>query len=359
MSDQQRELNDLQADIAAEIAVLAAGLTSLPVADEPGLRGSIRKLNQLLLKAQSWLVSNTLRTANDADADPAPTGPLLQAELGRFRAALNRWPLIRDLIERQLEARAQRLSSPEPKPYSRNWVQNRLTDDLFNALHMALTPALQDAAANDAGAYADIGLHNSVFVQLMLAARRVRLAQGARRTCFLDVGCGVGVKVLGAFRFFEESAGLELDPGYLTAARKLLDGVGLGRAELIRADALHFADYDRFDVIYFFKPLRDEPKLRALETIITGRVSPDTLLLAPYRGFEARHRSYGCHRLANGVYLAGGSRAAALQLRQRAEWIGLAPLVKGESLPDFWQPVLETSQANGYDLFRPGRLDGV
>ncbi|MEM1437177.1 MAG: class I SAM-dependent methyltransferase [Pseudomonadota bacterium] len=353
-------LDPLQQRLDTSIARIADGLQELPVADVPALQAELRLLDRVVAEAQQWIAAYAL-TARGQEPPAAPPGDRhrFQARFGQFRNVIGRWPAVREVVHRQVFARRQRLLQRDLQPDSLPWAHTRLADDLFNALHLALLPGQQQDAARDSGAYPDIGMLNSVFVALMMATRRLQLARRAERTRFLDVGCGIGIKVLSAFRFFSEAAGLELDQGYAAAARRVLDGAGLGSAPVFEANALTFSGYGDYEVVYFFKPLRDPELLIELERRIATAVRPGTVLIAPYREFEQRHRFYGCARLARGLYLSGSSVAAARRLRQKAEWIGLAPLTRPEPVPDFWQPLISASQANGYDLFRPGRLDGV
>ncbi len=356
----EARLDPLQQRLDVAVARIVDALQELPVADAPALQAELRYLDRLVAEAQQWIAAYAL-TARTQELPASPPGDRhrFQARIGQFRASIGRWPAVREVVNHQLFARRQRLLQRDPQPDSLPWAQTRLADDLFNALHLLLVPGQQSDAARDAGAYPDIGLHNSAFVALLMATRRLQLARRADRTRFLDVGCGIGIKVLSACRFFDEAAGVELDPGYAAAARQVLDGAGLGSAQVFEGNALTFSDYADYEVVYFFKPLRDPELLLELEQRIVASVRPGTVLIAPYRGFAQRHRSYGCAQLARGLYLSGSSIAAARRLRREAEWVGLAPLTRQEAFPNFWQPLISASQKNGYDLFRPGRLDGV
>lgn len=194
----------------------------------------------------------------------------------------------------------------------------------FFALHDQLS--VDDPAASygrDDGRHADIPLPFTRFFDLALLARRLARAVGRKGYLgFLDVGCGVGLKVLQAAQVFERAEGLEYDAPRAKAAADLLRN----RAAVMHGDALDYGDYGRFDVVYAYRPLADDQLMQEAERRILSQVSPGTVLIMPYGDFEARHAQYGCQRVQEAVYLAGRTPAAA----QRA--IRLLPHI-GPGLP--------------------------
>lgn len=69
---------------------------------------------------------------------------------------------------------------------------------------------------------------------------------------FLEVGCGLGVKLYLARKLcgVEDVQGIEINPLYASIASQLIDG------KIHNMDAREFTDYDQFDVIYAYSPLR-------------------------------------------------------------------------------------------------------
>lgn len=85
---------------------------------------------------------------------------------------------------------------------------------------------------------------------------------------FVDVGCGIGTKLLLARMAGFHVTGIEMTHNYVKVAKKLLSHTGhnnwqynryrsTGRSyEIIEGDAL-IQDYSPYDVIYFYCPLKD------------------------------------------------------------------------------------------------------
>lgn len=91
---------------------------------------------------------------------------------------------------------------------------------------------------------------------------------------FLDVGCGLGTKLLLANRLGFAAFGIEKDRHYVKVAKHL---VGKSCGVECR-DALTF-DYKGFDVIYFYCPLCQKNLQVALEARIIETASPGTLFI--------------------------------------------------------------------------------
>jgi SAM-dependent methyltransferase len=135
-----------------------------------------------------------------------------------------------------------------------------------------MCPACTSRMAADvlplAGTYGYRPLANHDWLPAFEAAR-ANLAPGAR---FLDVGCGLGVKVLRAASAGLDAWGLELRPRYAELARKL-------GAQVIDGDARQWDGYGEFDCVFLFHLLRDyEPELD-LERQVAGAMRPGTVLM--------------------------------------------------------------------------------
>jgi len=75
---------------------------------------------------------------------------------------------------------------------------------------------------------------------------------------FLDVGCGIGTKMLLASSAFDVY-GIEVRNKYIQVAKTL------GMEQVFELNALDFCHYCDFDVIYFFTPIRNKELEKQLE----------------------------------------------------------------------------------------------
>jgi SAM-dependent methyltransferase len=109
---------------------------------------------------------------------------------------------------------------------------------------------------------------------------------------FIDVGCGIGTKVALASELFD-AHGIELDKSYAKIARKLTkkkqfynfgryDSKEENNPRIKITDALQYPDYDKFDVIYFFRPLNKVEMEVTLELKIFRDVKKNTLIIPIY-----------------------------------------------------------------------------
>ncbi len=200
----------------------------------------------------------------------------------------------------------------------------RAMDAAFMAMHRLANPTDQNASAEDHGCFSDIPLPPSDFAAHVHAASRVAIAQRRPRPLrFLDVGCGGGIKVLMAAEFFEVSHGLEYDPGYALNAEQTLARAGTPGCHAFEGDGLTFDGYGSYDVIYFFRPMRDDAGMRALEARIVTEAREGTLLIAPYREFDPANQPRPVARIAGAVHVVGADEAAAEALHDAAERSGV------------------------------------
>jgi SAM-dependent methyltransferase len=101
---------------------------------------------------------------------------------------------------------------------------------------------------------------------------------------FIDVGCGIGTKVLaaqksGRFGYDVEAYGIDKEPRYVKAARSLLavtKGRVVAKERIIEGDALKH-NYGAYDILYFYRPLSNAElqaklELRILSTMKKGAI---------------------------------------------------------------------------------------
>lgn len=101
--------------------------------------------------------------------------------------------------------------------------------------------------------------------------------EATENVAYLEVGCGIGSKlVLAAFMGFDVT-GIEKRERYVAVARHLCP-----EARVEVAEARGYG-YRAFDVIYCYRPFVDDDLEAALEAEITAGSRPGTILILPDR----------------------------------------------------------------------------
>lgn len=108
---------------------------------------------------------------------------------------------------------------------------------------------------------------------------------------FLDVGCGIGTKLLIAHFLGWRVAGVELHAPYAEIARKLVP-----EASIITGDAFQHADFQA-DLLYMYRPRISDEGEAELEAHIASFLRPGNLWFLPHRV-----PPYGT-QLSNGVWV--------------------------------------------------------
>jgi len=269
-----------------------------------------------------------------------------------FRSEINRWHEVKSLVYSQAKPRRHKLYVDETRLPPSATAQLMASDDVFSWLHKALNNTSQSDAAKEQGCFPDIGLPNSDFHAHMHAAYRLCLAQKRQAPVrFLDVGCGGGLKVYSALRYFDKGYGFDLDTAYVEAGQRFFEMDKAAEGNIFAHDALTFEGYGDFDIIYFYRPISDEALLCQLERRIAENARPETILIAPYITFPERHQELGCGHVAGAVYLAKTSQKKADAWRRKAERMGV--FVRKTEPPgaqSIWTPLIEASRGNGHDF---------
>lgn len=81
---------------------------------------------------------------------------------------------------------------------------------------------------------------------------------------FLDIGCGTGITLHIARALGFDAYGLETDPVTL----KLLDATHGRTSKVIVEDILSFDKYGDFDVLFMYRPFRNEQSEKELEVLV-------------------------------------------------------------------------------------------
>ncbi|RVT84131.1 class I SAM-dependent methyltransferase [Rhodobacteraceae bacterium CCMM004] len=355
------ELEALTAELSAPAATIAAALGTAAPHDTARIAAAGREVTRIghkvhdfsarLTRARAAAAATAAEDRTDGRAVLPPAWYQLGTRADGLRLALNRWPRIRAAVDEALPGRPRPLFPPRRRGVDPWAGRDAVGDALFGTLHQVLGAPAQDADAEAHGCFADIGLPHSLFMLNAHAAYRVWLALRRKGGAdFLDVGCGGGLKVLSAAGFFARCTGLEYDPGYAAAAGDLLRRAGTGNCRILNGDALTYDNYDRYDVVYLYRPMRHEAALHALERRIVSQVRPGTILIAPYKGFAQRQGGEGCQPLGGALYVAGYTGAEARRLRRQAEFTGGAVVHSTRGVADVFTPVEAALHANGFDI---------
>jgi SAM-dependent methyltransferase len=145
---------------------------------------------------------------------------------------------------------------------------------LERAIARPLTPPTKHKACYAAGRYPFIPLSPDWFMAQLREAKRI----APDAATFIDVGCGIGSKVVLASCIGFRAAGIEIDRDYVKAAKDML-AMGWGGGRVFQGDALKH-DYAEYDVVYFYCPMNDHELERQLEQRILETTKPGALILA-------------------------------------------------------------------------------
>lgn len=146
------------------------------------------------------------------------------------------------------------------------------------------------------GRYHYVPFSRRAFIGAATQVRRLLRSSGRSKhpPRFVDLGCGLGDKVVIAGAMGFDALGVEIDPRLVAAGRRLYDlrrdlevqhAPGDGpepRAPMIRirrGDVLD-VDFGRFEVIYFWRPFADESRQADLERRIWRGVSRGSFVVA-------------------------------------------------------------------------------
>lgn len=187
--------------------------------------------------------------------------------------------------------------------------------------HFCRQAAARKAVDWDQPFHRDIALPFTRFLDYALLARRMARAIGKEGPLhFMDVGCGVGLKLLQAASLYEQVSGLEVEPHRAEAAAEWL----WRTAEVITGDAATFERYGDFDVIYAYKPLPTEELMAQTEDNIVAQARPGAILIMPYVDFHRRHTELGCMQVRDAVYVAKASAGEVARAQRLLPHIGEA-----------------------------------
>ena len=273
-----------------------------------------------------------------------------QRKIAREAKALHRrltkWDHVADLVERHID--------PKVTPLI-NFPDLQEVDRMLDLFHMAFFDLVradeQSGDARGAGCFSDIPMPIRPFEMMLRAAYRLLLVQGrADQPRFLDVGCGGGAKVLAASVYFPECHGLEYDPAYVAAAKDMFTRINAHSCSVFQGDGRTFEDYGAYDVIYFYRPMREDPLLIEMENQVFETAKPGTVILAPYTTSLSKRAENERPQIGHCVFLAGMGQAEQDALKHEAERTDTQPITRSQNMrfeTGFWTPLFDAATFNG------------
>ena len=93
---------------------------------------------------------------------------------------------------------------------------------------------------------------------------------------FIDVGCGIGTKLLFARRYFDFCYGIDINADLIKIAKNFDSGVSFEVADALKCD------YSKFNIIYYYKPIENYDLIRQLEQRIYEQAKSGTIIIEVY-----------------------------------------------------------------------------
>jgi SAM-dependent methyltransferase len=147
-------------------------------------------------------------------------------------------------------------------------VLERVQDHFFAQVEERVIAPL----AENSACWGYVAMPVSAVLPQLMAARD--LLPEVRRPKFLDCGSGLGFVAALAHGLGFAAEGIEICPRYSALARELFPHIPVHEG-----DVLEFADYGRFDVIYYYGPFRDEALGRQFERKVEAEARPGAIIL--------------------------------------------------------------------------------
>jgi hypothetical protein len=104
--------------------------------------------------------------------------------------------------------------------------------------------------------------------------------QHASPQFLLEVGCGIGTKlVLAAKVFHLQAEGFDASLKYVQAASDLCEEYAVGLGQVWREDARYYQGWNSYDIIFLNRPLRDYQEQLKLEETVYDEMSMGSVLI--------------------------------------------------------------------------------
>lgn len=223
------------------------------------------------------------------------------------------WDQIANLVDRQIHP----TSFPSLITERGELVKGPASGAINYVLELLFREAIPSASNQfliaDAN-YHDVPLSGAYFLNLLTATQRLVMAKGhAGPAHFLDMGCGVVTKVSADSAIFDVAHGVDYMPECINHAYQFFDRVRANQSMIQQANALTFNRYGNYDVIYFYRPLKDTALASQMEKRILSQVASGTILVAPISATRARS-SRVASRVFDKVYMAHTPPAEAQKM---------------------------------------------
>lgn len=135
-----------------------------------------------------------------------------------------------------------------------------------------------------------------VFTQLEFVGRHLELDPDAppkHPPRLLDVGCGIGNVLLVAEQFGFEVYGFEKDEYPYRVAAKLI-----GEERIAQADIWTYEGYDKYEVIYYYRPFSGREQQLRFERLIEDSMKTGGILIANHKNSDAIDQDRRFERLS-------------------------------------------------------------
>ena len=348
MASNEHRAERIQIELLDHTTQLAKALAR-PASDRNGetIRAQWRQIDRLRAPLNSAYRS-LRKTGRGADgaARISQAQRDLKRELDLLRKRLRLWDEMSKVVERHIAAQAHPLDLVRDGNDS-----DPMLTMMYQAVHRLANPNMQSEIAVKNDYFPDIPLRIQLFEQLTLAAYRLLVARGRSEGArFIDVGCGGGTKVFAATRFFADCVGLEYDPAYVQAAERCFALLNAGTCSVIQGDALNYDGYDAFDVIYFYRPVKDIALLAQMEARIIAQARRGTIIIAPYDQFMTPHAEWPCANITGPIFVTGMTQAEADEWHLEATQTEAALVRRPRDIPfdpGFWTPLMHASRYGG------------
>ena len=130
--------------------------------------------------------------------------------------------------------------------------------------------------------YSYIPYGNMLFIEIMKSVRSYldRRKDDRYMYKFIDAGAGIGIKVIISSIMGFDSIGLEYDDEVLELARKISGEM------VIKQNIMTFKDYDKYDIIYYYRPFKDMKKEIKFEKYVEDNMKVGSILIPIYKGYH-------------------------------------------------------------------------
>lgn len=190
-------------------------------------------------------------------------------------------------------------------------------NEIIQHIEELVTPRIDRERTYEQGMYPCIPFSNQSFLNRLQDAMDILQAVGTRddkggRPKFIDVGCGIGMKVKMAALAGLEAHGIEYHKEYVRLAHRLVN-----QSCITRGDAREYKRYGEFDIIYFYCPMANHDLQIQLEKTIYEQAKEGAVLIEALKQNDYLEASEPqLRRIHREVYMKTSDLELAEWLRQ-------------------------------------------